>query len=161
RDENGDGRQRVALHQALEILVLREPRLLPDLGNREDEQDRVEGVQHQEIDQDREIGRGDDRGEHAHVANSASACSGSPSTILAMAPANGLAPVSASSRALRPWPPKRIRASAARSRTHHTLSCSAAVTSGSVPASAIMPSERTAWARTAQASSATRRVSAA
>src|SRR5467141_1358703 len=143
RDENRDRRQRVTLHQALEILVLGQPRLLPDLGDREDQQRGIERVQDQEVDQDCQIRGPDERGEHAHAANSASACAGRPKTIWAIARAKGSPPTSASSSALRPAAAKRIRARAPLNRTHHTLSRSAPFNSGSVLTSAIMPSERT------------------
>src|SRR6185503_3692697 len=160
-DENRDRRQGIALHQPLEVLILGKAGLLPDLGNRADQQDRVERVQHEEIDEDQEIRRGHERGERAHAANSASAWAGNPSTMRATALASGCGPVSASSNALRPADPKRIRASAARRRTHQSGSPNAALTAGIVPASAIMPMERTACARTAHASSVTSRLSAA
>src|SRR5206468_5042127 len=161
RDENRDRRQRIALHQTLEILVLGETCLLPDLGDREDEQHGVERVQDQEIDQDRQVRGPDDSREHAHAANSARACAGRPRTIWAIARATGSPPTSASSSALRPAAAKRISARAPRKRTHHTLSRSAPFSSDSVLTSAIMPSDRMACARTGHPSSVASRLSAA
>src|SRR5256885_4182503 len=59
-DQDRDRRQRVTLHQPLEVLVLGQPSLLPDLRDREHEQQRVERVEPEEVGEDEEIGRLDD-----------------------------------------------------------------------------------------------------
>src|SRR3989449_2646784 len=146
-DEDGDRRQRVALHEPLEVFVLRQPGLLPDLGDREHEQERVEGIQHQEVEEDREVAAVNDG---AHAAYSASACGERPSTSRAMSRLAWCPPTSTASSTLRPAAPKRVSASPARKRTHQSLSRSASRTTGNVAGSAIIPSERTAWARTGQ-----------
>src|SRR3989442_3387802 len=146
-DEDGDRRQRVALHEPLKVFVLRQPGLLPDLGDREHEQERIEGIQHQEEEQDGEVAPVDDG---AHAAYSANACEERPRTSRAMSRLGWCAPTSTASRTLRPDAPKRVRASPARSRTHQSPSRSASRTSCTVAGSAIMPSERMAWARTGQ-----------
>src|SRR5207302_5280916 len=156
--EDRDGWQGIALHQALEVLVLRQPGLLPDLRDRKHQQQRVEGVERQKIEQDGEVRVAD---ELVHAANSASAWAESPSTRRAMSRALGSAPTSAASSAFRPAAPKRVRASPVRSRTHQSGSRSAACNSGSVAGSASMPSDRAAWARTGQRASPASRVNAA
>src|SRR2546427_2931951 len=157
-DQDRDGRERVALHEALEVLVLGQPRLLPDLRDREHEQQRVERVEPEKVREDDEIRRLDDVG---HAAYSASACGERPRTRRAMSRASACAPTSASSSTLRPAVPNRVRARPARRRTHHSTSRSASRTSGSEVGSAIMPSERVACARIGQASSWTRKARAA
>src|ERR1043166_178593 len=127
-DQDRDGRKGIALHQPLEVIVFREPRLLPDLGYRENQEQRVERVERQEVHEDREVRVAD---EPAHAANSASAWGESPSTRRAMSRALGSAPTSAASSALRPAEPKRVRASPVRIRTHQSGSRSAACNSGS------------------------------
>src|SRR5256885_180665 len=157
-DQDRDRRQRVTLHQPLEVLVLGQPSLLPDLRDREHEQQRVERVEPEEVGEDEEIGRLDDV---RHAAYSARAWGERPRMSRAMSRASVCTPTSVSSSTFRPKAPKRVRARPARNRTHHSRSRSASRTSGSVAGSAIMPSERTACARICQASSCTRYPSAA
>src|SRR5437016_1587868 len=125
-DEDGDRRQRVALHEPLEVFVLRQSGLLPDLGDREHEQERIEGIQHQEEEQDGEVAPVNDG---AHAAYSANACEERPRTSRAMSRLGWCAPTSTASRALRPDAPKRGRAAPARNRTHPSPSRSASRTS--------------------------------
>ena len=73
RHQDGDRRQRVALHQPLEILVLGESRLLPDLGDRENEEQRVERVENEEVHENGDVRRSHDSAQNVHAANSANA----------------------------------------------------------------------------------------
>src|SRR2546430_5008972 len=80
-DEDRDRRQGVALHQALEVLVLGQARLLPDLGDRQHQQQGVEGVEGEEVGQDHDVG---DSNQLAHAAYSARAWGESPRISAAM-----------------------------------------------------------------------------
>src|SRR3989442_1275150 len=157
-DQDRDRRQRVTLHQPLEVLVFGQPRLLPDLRDREHEQQRVERVEPEKVGEDDQIGRLDDV---RHAAYSARAWGERPRISRAMSRASACTPTSVSSSTFRPKAPKRVRARPARSRTHPSRSRSASRTSGSFAGPAIMPSERTACARICHASSCTRYPSAA
>src|SRR2546427_12942455 len=85
--------------------------LFRSLGDREHEQERIEGIQHQEEEQDGEVAPVDDG---AHAAYSANACGERPRTSRAMSRLGWCAPTSTASRTLRPAAPKRVRASPAR-----------------------------------------------
>src|SRR5439155_15702212 len=90
----GDRGEGVALHDALEVVVVSKAGLLPDLGDREDHQDGVERVERQEVDQDALVR---DVDELSHAAYSASAWGDRPRTSRAIWRGRGAPPVSASS----------------------------------------------------------------